>query len=140
MINTRFTLQGEQDIKNTDNYIHKVRHAGLAVGNGAKLSWPAACHTTAATPTPAILRTLQALLPRINSTPAPLYPLPCPPQVILLQPKKKEALAWLDGISPTPPARFAKVIVIRGQQRDVMEYMVGGPRGGKRRNVQGWQT
>ncbi|KAI7844054.1 hypothetical protein COHA_002198 [Chlorella ohadii] len=47
-------------------------------------------------------------------------------KIIHLQPKKKEALAWLDGTGPMP-ARFAKVIVIRGasQPRDVMEYQVG---------------
>ena len=65
-------------------------------------------------------------LPLLTALSSPFLTTCSHPQSILLQPKKKEALAWLDGAGPAPP-RYAKVIVVRGQLgvRDVMEYQVG---------------
>ncbi len=75
------------------------------------------------------LRTPPSLRPCLPNSPSIPGRLALHLQIIHLQPKKKEALAWLDGTGPMP-ARFAKVIVIRGasQPRDVMEYQVGAGR------------
>lgn len=47
----------------------------------------------------------------------------------LVPPPKAAALAYLDGSSPAP-GRYARAIVVRGSQGDVMEYQVGPLAGG----------
>eukprot|EP01023_Acetabularia_acetabulum_P004083 TRINITY_DN11717_c1_g1_i1.p1 TRINITY_DN11717_c1_g1~~TRINITY_DN11717_c1_g1_i1.p1 ORF type:complete len:947 (-),score=198.93 TRINITY_DN11717_c1_g1_i1:162-3002(-) len=43
----------------------------------------------------------------------------------LYPPFKDEAIAYLDGETDIPPPRFAKAVVVRGFERDVMEYKIG---------------
>lgn len=45
--------------------------------------------------------------------------------VEVLLPEKAAALAYVDGTSDMRPARFAKVVIMRGSANDVMEYKVG---------------
>jgi hypothetical protein len=47
--------------------------------------------------------------------------------VTLLPPSKTHARAFVDGLLDEPPARYAKLVVVRGNQSppDVMEYKVG---------------
>jgi hypothetical protein len=45
-------------------------------------------------------------------------------EVELLDPPKTATREWLDGISDKPPARFARVSVIRGSKYDCMDYKV----------------
>lgn len=47
--------------------------------------------------------------------------------VELILPPKQEALAYVEGRTATPPARYARVTVVRGSlaRPDVMEYRVG---------------
>jgi hypothetical protein len=47
--------------------------------------------------------------------------------VSLIPPTKQHARAFVDGLTDEPPARYAKVVVVRGLEKvpDVMEYRVG---------------
>lgn len=49
--------------------------------------------------------------------------------VELIPPPKDEALAFLEGETDAPPARYAKVTLARGITQDVMEYKIGPIKG-----------